>query len=401
MGNVPKLRFPEFKGAWEKKMLGEIAERVTIKNKECVENVLTISAQFGLISQLEFFNKSVSAKDVTGYYLLSKNDFAYNKSYSNGFPMGAIKRLTRYEKGVVSTLYICFRNKNEFDNSFAEQYFEKGNQNKEIEKVAQEGARNHGLLNIGVNDFFGIELTIPTLPEQIRIASFFNVLDNKIAQLKQKKALLEQYKKGVMQKLFSQELRFKDEDGKEFADWEEKSVSDLGVIITGSTPPTVNREYYDGEFLFVSPFDITETRFISNTKTTLTKVGFLKGRLVRKGSTLFVCIGSTIGKVGQVHVDCITNQQINAVVPVNNDDDFIYSLMQFHSDKIQKLAATQAVPIINKTTFSNYLLFVPCLAEQTIIANFLSALDEKINRTENQMQQTQQYKKGLLQNMFC
>ena len=193
--NVPALRFPEFKGEWERKKLGEVAERIITKNKENITNVLTISAQFGLISQLEFFNKSVSAKDVSGYYLLNKNDFAYNKSYSNGYPMGAIKRLTRYENGVVSTLYICFRFSDKIDSCFAEQYFETGNQNIEIEKVAQEGARNHGLLNIGLTDFFGINLNHPTLPEQKRIASFFTVIDKKVAELKQKKNLLEQYKK--------------------------------------------------------------------------------------------------------------------------------------------------------------------------------------------------------------
>ena len=151
---------------------------------------------------MEFFNKSVSAKDVTGYYLLDRNDFAYNKSYSNGYPMGAIKRLTRYEKGVVSTLYICFRNKTCFDNSFAEQYFETGLQNNELEKVAQEGARNHGLLNIGVSDFFKIELTIPSLPEQQKIATFLSAIDEKINYCSAQIEKMEAWKKGLLQQMF-------------------------------------------------------------------------------------------------------------------------------------------------------------------------------------------------------
>lgn len=187
---------------WQEKTLGEISNRVITKNKENNLNVLTISAQNGLVSQLEFFNKSVSAKDVTGYYLLDRNDFAYNKSYSNGYPMGAIKRLTRYEKGVVSTLYICFRNKTCFDNSFAEQYFETGLQNNELEKVAQEGARNHGLLNIGVSDFFKIELTIPSLPEQQKIATFLSAIDEKINQCSAQIEKMEAWKKGLLQQMF-------------------------------------------------------------------------------------------------------------------------------------------------------------------------------------------------------
>jgi len=187
---------------WQEKTLGELSNRITNKNKENNLNVLTISAQNGLVSQLEFFNKSVSAKDVTGYYVLSRNDFAYNKSYSNGYPMGAIKRLNRYEKGVVSTLYICFRNKPSFDNSFAEQYFETGLQNIELEKVAQEGARNHGLLNIGVLDFFKIELTIPSLPEQQKIATFLSSIDEKISHSSAQIEKMEAWKKGLLQQMF-------------------------------------------------------------------------------------------------------------------------------------------------------------------------------------------------------
>jgi type I restriction enzyme S subunit len=242
LNNTPTLRFPEFTEEWEEKKLNEISNRIISKNKENNTNVLTISAQLGLISQLEFFNKSVSAKDVTGYFLLNKDDFAYNKSYSNGYPMGAIKRLTRYEKGIVSTLYICFRNKSEFDNSFAEQYFETGNQNAEIELVAQEGARNHGLLNVGVADFFNIKLTIPSLPEQTKIANFLTAVDTKISQLKKKKQLLEQYKKGVMQQIFSQQLRFKDDNGEDFAEWEEKRLGSMISLVIdnrGKTPPTI------------------------------------------------------------------------------------------------------------------------------------------------------------------
>lgn len=190
--------FPE----WEEKSLGEIADRVTRKNKENNKNVITISAQQGLINQEKFFNKSVSAKDITGYYLLHNGDFAYNKSYSSGYPMGAIKCLNNYEKGVVSTLYICFKFKENNINNFFEQYFASGLQNKEIEKVAQEGARNHGLLNIGINDFFSIYLNVPCLEEQTKIANFLTALDTKIALVESQLNGTKQYKKGLLQQLF-------------------------------------------------------------------------------------------------------------------------------------------------------------------------------------------------------
>ena len=187
---------------WEELRLRDVADRVIEKNKENNLNVLTISAQHGLISQLEYFNKSVSAKDVTGYYLLHENDFAYNKSYSNGYPMGAIKRLKKYDKGVVSTLYICFRFKENVSNEFFEHYFEMGLQNVEIEQVAQEGIRNHGLLNVGVNDFFNINLHVPSFQEQTKIAFFLSAIDEKINHCTKQIEKTSEWKKGLLQKMF-------------------------------------------------------------------------------------------------------------------------------------------------------------------------------------------------------
>jgi type I restriction enzyme S subunit len=201
-----KLRFKDENGEdyadWKEKKLGDVAKRVTRKNKENNLNVLTISAQLGLVSQLEYFNKSVSAKDVTNYYLLERNDFAYNKSYSNGYPMGAIKRLKKYDKGVVSTLYICFCFNEIVSLNFMEQYFEFGLHNYEIEKVAQEGARNHGLLNIGVNDFLNIALIIPSLQEQQKIANFLSSIDTKIESTSQQINQTQSFKKGLLQQMF-------------------------------------------------------------------------------------------------------------------------------------------------------------------------------------------------------
>jgi type I restriction enzyme S subunit len=190
--------FPE----WRICKLRDISERIVQKNSDNNQNVLTISAQFGLISQLEFFNKSVSAKDVSGYYLLMQNDFAYNKSYSSGYPMGAIKRLNRYEKGIVSTLYICFRFKETVNVDFIEQYFESGIQNSEIENIAQEGARNHGLLNVGINDFFSIEINLPSLREQKQIAEILCSIDKKKQNEKAILDQLEKQKRYLLQQMF-------------------------------------------------------------------------------------------------------------------------------------------------------------------------------------------------------
>lgn len=203
----PTLRFKADDGSefpdWEEKKLGQVFTRIRRKNKENNQNVLTISAQQGLINQEKYFNKSVAAKDVTGYYLLENGDFAYNKSYSKGYPMGAIKRLNNYDKGVVSTLYICFGLNQGFVSDFFEHYFESGLQNRDLSKIAQEGARNHGLLNISVDEFFkDVKLLTPSHDEQLKIANFLSAIDQKIHLANSELEKANEWKKGLLQQMF-------------------------------------------------------------------------------------------------------------------------------------------------------------------------------------------------------
>lgn len=169
---------------WEQRKLGEIVERVTRKNQDLVSELpLTISAQYGLIDQNEFFDKRVASKDVSGYYLIYNGEFAYNKSTSSDAPWGAIKRLDRYENGVLSTLYIVFRIKNEdiLNSDFLMNYYDTNNWHKDIQAIASEGARNHGLLNIAPADFFETELMLPQdIEEQKNIGNYFKSLNNLI-----------------------------------------------------------------------------------------------------------------------------------------------------------------------------------------------------------------------------
>ncbi len=204
---TPRLRFPGFTCEWEEKKLSDVFTRLTEKNKENNNNVLTISAQYGLISQLDFFKKSVAASDVTGYYLLHKGDFAYNKSSSQGKPVGAIKPLKLYEKGVVSTLYICFRCKDPNAIGFWEQYFDAGIFDREIMAIAQEGARNHGLLNVPTNDFFGLTIQLPKPDEQQKIAECLSALDDIISAETNELEILQAHKRGLMQQLFPQHIK--------------------------------------------------------------------------------------------------------------------------------------------------------------------------------------------------
>lgn len=204
-----QIRFGGFTNKWEKKLFHQVFERITRKNTINNQNVLTISAQHGLINQEEYFNKSVSSEDLSSYILLNKGEFAYNKSYSANYPMGAIKRLKRYDQGVVSSLYIYFKTIQD-NPEFYEHYFEGGMLNKEIYKIAQEGARNHGLLNMSVTEFFkDLHVMRPTEAEQQKIADLLSLADDEIHLLKKELEELKQQKKGLMQKLLTGEVRVK------------------------------------------------------------------------------------------------------------------------------------------------------------------------------------------------
>ena len=174
----------EWNFVWEQRKLGDLVDRVTRKNQDLVSELpLTISAQYGLIDQNEFFDKRVASKDVSGYYLIENGEFAYNKSTSTDAPWGAIKRLDRYENGVLSTLYIVFgiKENNPVYSDFLVSYYSTNLWHKGIHEIAAEGARNHGLLNIAPADFFETKLMIPQdIEEQKKIGKYFEELDRLI-----------------------------------------------------------------------------------------------------------------------------------------------------------------------------------------------------------------------------
>ncbi|CVI67437.1 restriction endonuclease subunit S [Alistipes sp. CHKCI003] len=206
-----KLRLPGFSEPWQKVKLGEICERVTRKNIEDNQNVMTISAQCGFVAQTDFFNKSVASETLESYYLVFKDEFCYNKSYSNGYPMGAIKRLSEADKAVVTSLYICFNVKPETNTNidYLSYYFDNGGLNRGLTKIANEGGRAHGLLNVTPKDFFGLSFEIPSLKEQTAIAEVLIAADREIELAKEKLERLRRQKRGLMQQLLSGKKRVK------------------------------------------------------------------------------------------------------------------------------------------------------------------------------------------------
>lgn len=202
-----EIRFKDDQGkdypAWKEIKLRSIVHRVTRKNRNLItKRPLTISAELGLIDQEEFFSKKIASDNLSNYYLLHKGEFAFNRSSATGYPFGAIKRLNRYESGAISTLYICFSVDNSDYSDWLQHFFESTYWHKEAYKVCCEGARNHGLLNISVDDFFSMKLYLPTLPEQQKIADFLTAIDTQIEVEEKRLETMKTIKKGLLQQMF-------------------------------------------------------------------------------------------------------------------------------------------------------------------------------------------------------
>lgn len=201
---VPKIRFKGFEGEWKKVKLNSFAKRVTRKNSHLESTLaLTIASAHGLVSQIDYFNNLVVGSNIRNYFLLKKGEFAYNKSYSNGYPFGSVKRLDRYEQGILSTLYITFSIDNSISSDYLTHFFDTNLWHKEVAERAAEGARNHGLLNIGANDFLDINIWKPeSKAEQQAIASYFTSLDRQISLQSQRLEKLKQIKSACLDKMF-------------------------------------------------------------------------------------------------------------------------------------------------------------------------------------------------------
>lgn len=201
---VPKIRFKGFEGEWKKVKLNSFAKRIMRKNERLESTLaLTIASAYGLVSQNDYFTNSVVGANLRNYYLIKKGEFAYNKSYSNGYPFGSVKRLDRYDKGILSTLYIVFGIDGSISSDYLCYFFDTALWHKDVAERAAEGARNHGLLNIGANDFLDINIWSPqNIAEQQAIASYFTSLDKQITLQTQRLEKLKQIKSACLDKMF-------------------------------------------------------------------------------------------------------------------------------------------------------------------------------------------------------
>ena len=366
--------------SWEQRKLGQITARVIRKNGSQSDLPLTISAQDGLVDQRKYFNRQVASRDMSNYYLIKKGEFAYNKSYSEGYPFGAVKRLDYYDIGALSTLYILFKitDKN-ISSNFIVSYYMTHLWHKEISKRAAEGARNHGLLNISTEDFFDSELNIPnSIEEQVKIGNFIEQFDKYITLHQRKLEHLNLKKKGLLQKLFPKngerypELRFPG-----FTDaWEQRKLGDylsipekeilevassddlitvklnLGGVELGasrdtlSLGSTVYYKRYAGQFIY------GKQNFFNGS------MGLIPTNLDGKGSS---------GDVPSFNVS-------------NIEKNYLYTYVSRESYWRSKEAAASGTGSkrIHEKTFLDFDIDVPSVDEQKLISNTFDLIDRFI-----------------------
>ncbi|RHX66339.1 restriction endonuclease subunit S [Lactobacillus delbrueckii] len=362
---------------------------------------LTISAQDGLISQDEFFNKKVASKDLSSYLLLHHGDFAYNKSYSNGYPFGTIKRLEKYPQGVVSSLYIAFKPNSSISSDFMAQYYESNNWHKEIYKCATEGARNHGLLNVPPSDFFATNLNIPiTKSEQLKIGRLLNAVDQTITLHEEKKRQLERLKSALLQKMFADKSGYPDIRFEGFSDeWEQRKLGDVTSSYSGGTPTASTSNYYGGAIPFIRSGEISK----DSTELTITEEGLNNSaaKLVKRGDILYALYGATSGEVSISRLDGAINQAILAIKPcIGYDSYLLMSLLKNEKKKIREKFLQGGQGNLSARIVKNIKLDIPSINEQTKIGCLLLQLDRTITLHDQKLNLLKLVKQSLLQNMF-
>ena len=385
---------------WEVKKLGEVFKKINIKNKDkLITQVLTNSAQYGVIAQEEFFDKSIATKEnINNYYILNIDDFIYNPRISKFAPAGPISR-NKYKIGCVSPLYTVFKMTANYNMDFYELYFKSNIWNRQAYNIANFGAR-FDRMNITDTDFFNMPIPIPPLAEQEKIAEILSLWDKAIEQTKELIAYKEKQKKGLMQNLLTGKKRlhgFNDE-------WKTTTLGEVAEMNSGGTPTTSKTEYYNGNINWVSITDITSHyKHLYNTKTKITELGLQNSSAkIFPVNTILYAMYASIGECIIAKEEMTTSQAILGIRCSNNIYyEYLFYLLYNYKDKSKTLAQQGTQANLNKEIVENFIFKIPTLLdEQKAIADILCKADEEIELLNKQLDLYTKQKKGLMQNLL-
>jgi len=274
--------------------------------------------------------------------------------------------------------------------------------NKKLKKKIASLAKGVSISNVYNSDLKTLKIKLPSLKEQQKIASFLTTVDERITLLEKQKQGLETYKKGVMQQLFSQQLRFKDDKDIDFPDWEEKKLGEVIKVVVGGTPSTTNIEFWNGNIGWIGSGELKNNIIKKPTKY-ITELGLKKSStyLMPKNTVVLAMTGATLGKIGILDFECTGNQSVAGFLPSEEFDNFfLFYKLQSMTNQILSFAGGAAQAGINKKNIESLEIDFPSLKEQQKIASFLSAIDARIEVVSKQIEQSKVFKKGLLQQLF-
>ena len=401
----PEIRFNGFEGEWVTTTLGDIAVRVVSKNEDnSITLPLTISAQYGLISQTEFFNSRIAAKDVRGYYVIKKGEFAYNRSTSDFSPFGAVKRLDGYEAGVLSTLYIVFRLSSEqIQSNYLVNYFSTSNWYQHITESAAEGARNHGLLNITAEDFFKTPIKAPIrTEEQEKIASFLTTLDKLIAKLEAKLDKLRKLKQALLEKMFvnvngggykTPEIRFKGYTDK----WQVKELREVFEMPTNRISGSeLQADRYISTEHILQNFEGVEPT--TSMPANLSAIRFFQNDILMANIRPYLKKIWLSDRNGGASSDVIVFH-----ITIKSDPAFLYyeltngRFIEYVMESIQG----SKMPRGNKQAMQAFKMAIAPLSEQEQIGKCFTQIDTHFSKTSTKLTKLRNIKQSLLQKMFA
>lgn len=394
----PRCFLGSFDFSWEQRKLGELVDRVVRKNTNNESTLpLTISAQYGLVDQITYFNNRVASRDVSNYYLVLNGEFAYNKSTSDGYPFGAVKRLDLYEKGVLSTLYIVFAPKKEqqIDSDYLTVFFDTDRWHKGVAERAAEGARNHGLLNISAEDFFDIDLSVPKdIVEQKQIGAFIRQLDNLITLHQRKCVFLFGFFQAFISMIFTAST----------FSWEQRKLGDVVKEITRNDPES------EAPIMMITAnngfIEQSERYAFNNAGESLKKYILLK-----KGELAYNHGASKLRPYGSCFA--LTTAE-NARIPFvyhcfsaeNQNAEFMSIELNGAEieNQLRKIVSSGArmdgLLNISFDEYTSVSVLLPGTEEQDRIADFFRHLDNLITLHQRELEKLQNIKKSMLEKMF-
>ncbi len=383
MNKVPKLRFKEFSEEWEEKRLGEVSEIIMGQSPSSSKYNENFNGLPLIQGNADCKNRKVFPRIYTTE--ITKESFPNDIIMTVRAPVGAIS---------LSNIHSCIgrgvcaiRNAS----NFIYHYLIK------LEDSWDKLAQGSTFTAVNSNNIKNLKINLPLLQEQEKIADFLSSVDKKISIIEEKLDLFKDYKKGIMQKIFKQELRFKDSNGNDYPEWEEKKLGDIGVFFSGGTPKSSNKEYYNGDIPFIKSGEISQNK----TEQFITKLALenSSAKMVKKGDLLFALYGATSGECAISKIEGAINQAI-LVIRTNENNIFLLNYFKFNKDNIIKKFLQGGQGNLSAEIIKMLIFNFPCLEEQEKIANFLSSIDNKIDNLATELEDLTEFKKGLLQQMF-